>query len=56
VVGVERLGDRVRVAVDGRPAVLADVTALAVAELRLEPGRPVWTSVKATEIDVYPAR
>ena len=56
VTGVERLGDRVRVAVDGPPPILADVTALAVAELRLEPGRPVWTSVKATEIDVYPAR
>jgi molybdate transport system ATP-binding protein len=55
VAGLERLGDRVRVAVDGPPAVLADVTALAVAELGLAPGRRVWTAVKATELEVYPA-
>ena len=35
--------------------VLADVTPAAVAELGLAPGEPVWVSVKATEVQVYPA-
>jgi molybdate transport system ATP-binding protein len=35
--------------------VLADCTAAAVAELDLRPGAPVWLSVKASEIEVYPA-
>ncbi len=53
--GLEVLGDRVRLDVDARPAVLVDVTPQAVAELRLAAGDPVWLSVKATEVDVYPA-
>jgi len=36
-------------------AVLADITTLAVAELRLTPGTPVWTTVKATDVDGYAA-
>ena len=36
------------------PDVLVDVTPAAVAELGLRPGLPVWVSVKATELDVYP--
>jgi molybdate transport system ATP-binding protein len=55
VTSVEQLGDRVRLAIHGRPEILADVTAAAVAELRLAPGRPVWTVVKATEVDMYAA-
>jgi molybdate transport system ATP-binding protein len=43
------------VTVDGVVPLLADVTPLAVAELSLQPGLPVWSSVKATEIEVYPA-
>jgi molybdopterin-binding protein len=31
------------------------VTAAAAAELRLAQGGPVWLSVKATEVSVYPA-
>jgi molybdate transport system ATP-binding protein len=42
------------VTVDGTVPLLADVTPLAVAELLLEPGMAVWSSVKATEITVYP--
>ena len=38
----------------GRP-ILAGITTLAVAELRLTPGTPVWTTVKATDVDVYAA-
>jgi molybdate transport system ATP-binding protein len=52
---VEQHGDLVRVTVDGPVSLLADVTPLAVAELSLESGQAVWSSVKATEITVYPA-
>jgi len=52
--GLELLVDRVRVQVDGTPAVLVDVTPAAVAELGLHPGLQVWVSAKATETDVYP--
>jgi molybdate transport system ATP-binding protein len=52
--GVEAVGDRVRVAVAGRPDVLADVTTDAVADLDLAAGAEVWVSVKATELAVYP--
>jgi molybdate transport system ATP-binding protein len=54
VTGVEAVGDRVRVAVGGRPDVLADVTTDAVAELDLAAGAEIWVSVKATELSVYP--
>ncbi len=54
VTGVEHHGASVRVAVDARPAVLADVTTAAVAELDLVPGRDVWVSVKATEVQADP--
>jgi molybdate transport system ATP-binding protein len=54
VSGVEHHGASVRVAVDARPTVLADVTTAAVAELDLVPGREVWASVKATEVHVDP--
>ncbi len=55
VTGVEHHGSSVRVAVDARPTVLADVTTAAVAELDLVPGREVWASVKATEVHVDPS-
>jgi molybdate transport system ATP-binding protein len=48
-------GDRVRVEVAGSPTIVAEVTPPASAELRLRDGGKVWVSVKATEIDVYPA-
>jgi molybdate transport system ATP-binding protein len=54
VAGMEPSADRVRVQVRGEPDVLVDVTPAAVAELALRPGLPVWVSVKATELDVYP--
>ena len=59
---MERLGDRVRLQVAGTgdattaPETLVDLTAAAVAELRLVPGRAVWLSVKATEVAAYPER
>jgi molybdate transport system ATP-binding protein len=51
--GLELLTDRVRIQVDGEPSAFVDVTADAVAELAI--GVAVWLSVKAPEIDVYPA-
>jgi molybdate transport system ATP-binding protein len=48
-------GDRVRVHVDGAIPVVAEVTPAAIRALALEPGTPVWVSVKATEIAAYPA-
>jgi molybdate transport system ATP-binding protein len=48
-------GDRVRVIVAGPVPVTAEVTPAAVTDLELTAGAPVWASVKATEINVYPA-
>jgi molybdate transport system ATP-binding protein len=48
-------GDRVRVRLEGTPAIVAEVTAAAVRELELDRGERVWIGVKATEIQVYPA-
>ncbi|HMF05208.1 MAG TPA: ABC transporter ATP-binding protein [Acidimicrobiia bacterium] len=48
-------GDRVRVIVAGPVPVTAEVTPAAVDELELAPGTPVWASIKATEITVFPA-
>jgi molybdate transport system ATP-binding protein len=47
-------GDRARVRFDGAVPLVAEVTAAAVAELHLAEGGPVWASLKATEVDVYP--
>jgi molybdate transport system ATP-binding protein len=55
VTGVELLTDRVRVAVKGTPDALVDVTAAAVADLRLTPGLSVSLSAKASEVTAYPA-
>ncbi|MDO9454667.1 sulfate/molybdate ABC transporter ATP-binding protein [Nocardioides sp.] len=52
VTQVEPLGDLVRVRAGD---LNADVTAPAAAELELVPGVEVFFSVKATEVDVYPA-
>ena len=53
--GIELLGDRVRVRVEGAVPLVAEVTPAAVAELGLHTGREVWTSFKATDVAVYPA-
>jgi molybdate transport system ATP-binding protein len=54
VTGLELLTDRVRVAVEGRPSALVDITPAAVAELQLDTGQRVWLSAKATEVLAYP--
>jgi molybdate transport system ATP-binding protein len=53
ITGLTLLADRVRLDVDGQPPALVDVTPAAVAELSLDPGRQVWLSVKATDLEVY---
>lgn len=53
--GIEPIGDRVRVRIEGAVPLVAEVTPAAVAELGLRTGREVWTSFKATDVAVYPA-
>lgn len=55
VTGLEQRAETVRVRLDGPPAVLADVTPAAVADLRLHVGQETWAAVKATEVRTYPA-
>jgi molybdate transport system ATP-binding protein len=52
--GLDVEGDRVRVRVSGVVPLVAEITPGAVADLALGDGGPVWVSVKATEIEVYP--
>ena len=53
VLSLEARGDTIRASIAGPPDVLVDLTATAVAELRLVPGAPVWCAVKATDLEVY---
>jgi molybdate transport system ATP-binding protein len=56
VVGdIDRFGERVRVEVVGRFALVAEITAAALAALELRPGDDVVASVKATDIVAYPS-
>ena len=48
-------GDRARVRVDGPVPLVAEVTPSAVADLALADLGTVWVTVKATDVDVYPA-
>jgi len=52
---LEVTADRVRVRVSGQVELVAEVTPAAVSALHLDDGGPVWASVKATEVLVYPA-
>jgi molybdate transport system ATP-binding protein len=55
VAGFDLLGDRVRVRVDGEVPLVAEITPGALAALDLREGQPIWTAVKATEIETYPS-
>lgn len=55
IVAVEHRGDVVRLVMDGAPPLAAIVTPGSVAELGLHEGRAVYASVKATDLEVYPA-
>jgi molybdate transport system ATP-binding protein len=48
-------GDRARLRISGPVPLVAEVTPASVAELRLAEGGPIWASVKATDVDTYPA-
>jgi molybdate transport system ATP-binding protein len=52
---VDVVGDRARVQLEGRPAITAEVTRGAAAELALTSGAPVWVSVKAADLSLFPA-
>jgi molybdate transport system ATP-binding protein len=53
--GIELMGGRVRVRIDGDVPVVAEVTPAALKELDLDEGAEVWLSFKATDVGVYPA-
>ncbi|WP_406331512.1 ABC transporter ATP-binding protein [Streptomyces sp. NBC_00203] len=53
--GLETHGDQIRVDLTGELPLAADLTTVAVAELDLHPGAPVWATVKATQTHAYPA-
>ena len=55
VAEIHLMGDRVRVVLDDPIRIAAEITTVALAELRLTDGSPVWASVKATQITTYPA-
>ncbi|MFL4902852.1 ABC transporter ATP-binding protein [Streptomyces sp. MMS24-I2-30] len=55
VVGLETHGDQIRADLGGELSVAADLTTVAAAELGLQPGTPVWATVKATQTHAYPA-
>jgi molybdate transport system ATP-binding protein len=52
---VQLTGQSARVTLDGPARLTAEVTAAAVADLRLQVGQELWASVKATEVRAYPA-
>jgi molybdate transport system ATP-binding protein len=53
VAGIEPLGDRVRVRVEGPVPLVAEITPGALAELGLADGSPVHTVFKATDVTVF---
>jgi molybdate transport system permease protein len=52
---IDLMGDRVRVRVDGTPAVTAEVPPSAVDELKLDEGGELWASVNPAAVTVYPS-
>ena len=48
------MGNRVRVHIDGTPAITAEVQPAAVDELKLDEGGEIWASVNPSDISVYP--
>ncbi|HEX6350204.1 MAG TPA: ABC transporter ATP-binding protein [Candidatus Dormibacteraeota bacterium] len=53
--GVDYLGDRARVRLEGTLPIVAEVSRAAVDDLGLAGGAEVWIAVKAAEVEVYPA-
>jgi molybdate transport system ATP-binding protein len=46
-------GDRVRVRLDSRPPLVAEITSEAAAALGIHEGGRVWATFKATEVEVF---
>jgi len=55
VSGVEMLGGRVRVRVEGDVPLVAEVTPAAISDMKVAEGGEVWVSFKSTDVGVYPA-
>ncbi len=55
IADIDRLGDRVRVGIDGQLPLVAEITVAALEALDLRPGDDIHATVKATDIEVYPA-
>jgi molybdate transport system ATP-binding protein len=55
ITDVDRLGDRVRVHLDGALPLTAEITAAALERLGLRPGDVVHAAAKATDIESYPS-
>jgi molybdate transport system ATP-binding protein len=55
VAGIEPLGERVRVRVDGPVPLVAEITPAARRDLDLDAGGAVYAAVKATDVTVFPA-
>jgi molybdate transport system ATP-binding protein len=51
---IDLMGDRVRVRVDGIPAITAEVTPAAVDQLKLDDGGQLWASVDPSAVRCYP--
>jgi molybdate transport system ATP-binding protein len=54
VTGIESVGERARIRLEGPLALVAEITSASVVELELHEGRTVWAAVKATEVSVSP--
>lgn len=55
VAEIDRLGDRARIGVVGTLALTAEITTTSLEALNLKLGDAVYATVKATDIEVYPA-
>jgi molybdate transport system ATP-binding protein len=51
---IDRLGDRVRIGIDGALPLTAEITGGALDALQLRPGDLVHAAAKATDIETYP--
>lgn len=54
VSAVDLMGDRVRVRIEGTPAITAEVLPSVVDELKLDDGGELWASVNPAAITIYP--
>jgi molybdate transport system ATP-binding protein len=54
VSAVDLMGDRVRVRIDGTPAITAEVPPAAVDQLKLDEGGDLWASLSPAAITTYP--